>query len=134
MESLILSGRKTEKQMKNKGTAAVLAFLLGGLGVHRFYLGQGGLGIAYLLFCWTLIPLIISLFDFLGLLAMSEEAFNKKYNSGPISQPGRVQRDEREVNMDLRLKSLETLEKLGEMRDKDLITEEEFQDKKRQLL
>jgi TM2 domain-containing membrane protein YozV len=34
--------------------------LLGGFGAHRFYLGQKGWGIAYLLFCWTLIPLVAS--------------------------------------------------------------------------
>ncbi|HEX2573335.1 MAG TPA: TM2 domain-containing protein, partial [Polyangia bacterium] len=42
--------------MKDKNTAAILAFTLGGIGVHRFYLGQTGMGIVYLLFCWTFIP------------------------------------------------------------------------------
>ncbi|TJY66707.1 TM2 domain-containing protein [Sphingobacterium alkalisoli] len=30
--------------MKDKTTAAVLAFFLGGIGVHRFYLGQNDIG------------------------------------------------------------------------------------------
>ena len=34
---------------KSKGTAAVLCFLLGGLGIHRFYVGKIGTGILYLL-------------------------------------------------------------------------------------
>lgn len=34
----------------------LLAFFLGGLGIHNFYAGRTGLGILYLLFCWTLIP------------------------------------------------------------------------------
>ncbi|RKO71209.1 TM2 domain-containing protein [Sphingobacterium puteale] len=42
--------------MKDKTTAALMAFFLGGFGAHRFYLGQIGLGFLYLLFCWTLIP------------------------------------------------------------------------------
>ena len=34
--------------MKDKTTAAILAFFLGGFGVHKFYLGESGLGIIYL--------------------------------------------------------------------------------------
>lgn len=66
--------------MKTKSTAAVLAFFLGGLGVHRFYLGQGGLGLAYLLFCWTFIPCIIAFIDFIVFLTMDDQSFNNKYN------------------------------------------------------
>jgi TM2 domain-containing membrane protein YozV len=36
-------------QGKSKSTAALLAFFLGGLGIHRFYLGYNGIGIAQLL-------------------------------------------------------------------------------------
>ncbi|MCF8303723.1 MAG: TM2 domain-containing protein [Bacteroidales bacterium] len=66
--------------MKNKTTAALLAFFLGGLGVHRFYLGQPILGIVYLLLCWTLIPAIVGLIDFIVLLSYSDQKFNSKYN------------------------------------------------------
>ncbi len=34
---------------KSKGTAAVLCFLLGVLGIHRFYVGKIGTGILWLL-------------------------------------------------------------------------------------
>lgn len=66
--------------MKNKTTAAVLAFFLGAIGGHRFYLGQIGLGIVYLIFCWTFIPAFIAFIDFIAFLVMSEESFNMKYN------------------------------------------------------
>jgi TM2 domain-containing membrane protein YozV len=66
--------------MKNKTTAALLAFFLGGLGAHKFYLGQTGVGIAYLIFCWTCIPAIIAFFEFIFLLVMSDIDFNAKYN------------------------------------------------------
>ncbi len=64
---------------KDKLTAALLALFLGGFGVHRFYLGQIGLGIAYLLFCWTFIPAIIGFIDFIILLSCSEQNFKTKY-------------------------------------------------------
>lgn len=66
--------------MKNKTTAALLAIFLGGVGVHKFYLGRAGSGVAYLLFCWTLIPLILGLIQGINLLSMSEEQFNRQYN------------------------------------------------------
>jgi len=66
--------------MKSKFTTVVLAFFLGGLGIHRFYLGQNKLGLFYLLFCWTLVPALIALFDFFVFIFMSEDNFNYKYN------------------------------------------------------
>ncbi|MEP6803854.1 MAG: TM2 domain-containing protein [Flavobacterium sp.] len=68
--------------MKSKLTAAILALFLGGLGIHKFYLGQSGQGILYLLFCWTLIPGILAFFQFIGLLLMSDHSFDMKYNRG----------------------------------------------------
>ncbi len=64
---------------KSKGVAALLAFLLGGIGAHKFYLGQVGMGILYLLFCWTFIPGIAALFECIMYLTMSEDAFAQKY-------------------------------------------------------
>ncbi|WP_370896732.1 TM2 domain-containing protein [Chryseobacterium gossypii] len=66
--------------MKSKFTTAMLALFLGGLGIHRFYLGQNITGIFYLLFCWTLIPSLIALIDFFIFIFMSEDSFNYKYN------------------------------------------------------
>ena len=66
--------------MKNKTTAAILAFFLGAFGVHRFYLGKIGQGFAYLLLCWTGVPGIIAIIDFIIFLTMAEEKFNEKYN------------------------------------------------------
>jgi TM2 domain-containing membrane protein YozV len=34
---------------RSKATAALLAFFLGSLGIHRFYLGNNGLGVTMLL-------------------------------------------------------------------------------------
>lgn len=66
--------------MRNKTTAALLAFFLGAFGGQYFYLGRAGAGIACLLFSWTLIPSFIALYHFIKFLTMSEEAFNLQYN------------------------------------------------------
>jgi len=64
--------------MKNKIVAVLLCFFLGGLGVHRFYLGKTGTGILML---FTLGGFgIWSLIDFIVLISMSEQKFNQKYN------------------------------------------------------
>jgi hypothetical protein len=39
---------------KNGTTGFLLAFFLGGLGAHHFYMGRVGLGVLYAVFCWTL--------------------------------------------------------------------------------
>lgn len=49
----------------NKMTYCLLALFLGGIGVHKFYAGKTGAGIAYLVFCWTLIPAVIAFVEFI---------------------------------------------------------------------
>ena len=66
---------------RNRTTAAIFALLLGGLGAHKFYLGQPGLGIVYLLLCWTFVPAIIGLIEGIVYLSMSDAAFSAKYNA-----------------------------------------------------
>ncbi len=69
----------TPMTTKNKTTAGLLALFVGGIGVHKFYLGQGGLGAIYLLFCWTLIPAFIAFIEALVLFSMNETTFAAKY-------------------------------------------------------
>ena len=65
-------------QGKSKVVAGLLAFFLGGIGIHRFYLGQWW-GILYFLFFWTFIPAIISFFEAIVFLCTSDESWNRKY-------------------------------------------------------
>lgn len=51
------------KVRKNRTTALLLTLLLGGIGAHRYYMGQIGLGIVYTLFVWTFIPGIVALVE-----------------------------------------------------------------------
>lgn len=76
---------------KNKIVAALLAFFLGGLGIHKFYLGQPGAGIIMLLcalFGWvllfipTLIVCVIAFIEFIIYLVISDEEFERRYVHG----------------------------------------------------
>ena len=64
---------------KNRIVAALLAFFLGGFGAHKFYLGQIGWGIVYLVFCWTFIPSIVAFIEFIIYLCTSDQDFARKY-------------------------------------------------------
>jgi len=70
---------------KNRVTAAVLAFLLGGIGIHKFYLGEVGKGFLYLIFFWTFIPSLLALITFVQLVCMSDEQFAARYPDKPAA-------------------------------------------------
>ena len=55
----------------NKIAYALLAMLLGGIGIHRFYARRFVSGILYILFCWTAIPAILGIVE--GIVALTEE-------------------------------------------------------------
>src|ERR1700733_2426817 len=68
---------------KSKTTAALLAILLGGLGVHHFYLGSWGWGLLEFLLCWTYIPALVGLIMGICWLCSSTKSFDDKYNRQP---------------------------------------------------
>jgi TM2 domain-containing membrane protein YozV len=73
---------------KRRAVAGVLALLLGGLGIHKFYTGAWGWGILYILFCWTYIPAVFALIEGIRyLLVLSDAQFNSQIakQSGPFS-------------------------------------------------
>lgn len=131
--------------MKSKSTTVILAFFLGWIGIHRFYLGQTGYGILYLLFSWTFIPCLIAFIDFIVFLCMSEETFNRKYNSPKefiikatatpsnnintvaINMGGTTTHSEKHSSCD-------EIVKLYELKEKGIITQEEFELKKKTIL
>lgn len=64
---------------KSKVAAGLFGIFLGGFGVHKFYLGNIGLGIVYILFSWSFIPSIIGIIEGIVYLTMDEYAFREKY-------------------------------------------------------
>jgi TM2 domain-containing membrane protein YozV len=48
---------------KDEVVGVLLALFLGTFGAHHFYLHKNGLGILYIIFCWTGVPTIISIVE-----------------------------------------------------------------------
>ena len=67
---------------KNKVVAGLLGILLGGIGAHKFYLGRWGIGLVYILFCWTYIPSIIGFIEGIVYLLSSDHNFARKHDKG----------------------------------------------------
>lgn len=71
---------------KSKVVAGVLALLLGGLGLHKFYTGAWGWGIVYIVLCWTFVPGIVALVEGIRYLILPQAEFQQKADAtqGPF--------------------------------------------------
>ena len=112
--------------MKSKATATLLTLFLGGMGIHKFYLGRNLAGVLYLLFFWTFIPVIIAFFEFFVLIMMSDQDFNAKYNEINSQYAG--------VGVESSYNKTETLMRLKGLYDSGVITAEEYEVKRRRFL
>ena len=66
---------------RERWIAVQLAVFLGWFGAHKFYLGQPGWGVLYLLFSETGIPGFIALFEGIYYLLLGYDGFHAKYNN-----------------------------------------------------
>jgi TM2 domain-containing membrane protein YozV len=130
--------------MKSKSTAGVLALFLGGIGAHKFYLGQTGLGIVYLLFFWTFIPAFVAFFEAISLFTMNDNIFNLKFN-GYAPTSGAPHQVAQAVTINMPGHHLpngggggpgvaDELLKLSELRTSGVLTDDEFASRKQRLL
>lgn len=102
--------------MKNKWIAALAAIFLGGFGVHKLYLERYGQFALSVLFCWTLIPLILSFFEGIYYMITPQQDFEKEY--APKQKTN----------------NLDRLEQLARLKNNGAITEEEFLEEKQKIM
>jgi len=69
-----------KNKRKSKSSFMILSFLLGGIGIQKAYVGQWGYFFLSLVFSFTLIPVLIGLYDFFNTLFMSSDRFDNKFN------------------------------------------------------
>ncbi|MDR1958510.1 MAG: TM2 domain-containing protein [Planctomycetaceae bacterium] len=93
--SLVKDKRKSpgmtsaESGQKNKITAALLSWLLGFIGIHKFYHGSWGWGILYIAFVvvtfgfGAIVTGIIAFVEAICYLVMEDDAYHEKYNETP---------------------------------------------------
>lgn len=77
-QQVYVTGINPAWPIKSKVAAGILGIILGGLGVHKFYMGKIGMGILYLLFCWTGIPAIVGFIEGIIYLCSNDENFQLK--------------------------------------------------------
>lgn len=75
-----------------------------------------------LLFFWTLIPALIAIIDIIRYLVMGEVEFQKRYSNAAAQ------------NTAYSILTISDLEKLAVLKEKGFITDEEFNQKKKQIL
>ena len=68
---------KSKAKKVNKTLYAVLTILFGSIGINKFYAGQIKKGILSILFCWTLIPAILSVAEFITVLTEKADKTGK---------------------------------------------------------
>lgn len=115
---------------KNRSIAVILAFAgtLTISGLHKFYLGQPLWGILYVLLSWTPIPKIASAIEGVWYLTQDQETFDRYFNLGesPIKVSSEIGNQVESVANALR--------ELEALRQDGLISEYEFEQKRRQML
>ena len=114
----------------------LLCFFLGGLGIHRFFVGKRGTGILMLitfggLGIWWLIDLImiaIGSFKDIEGRAITYQSTNTTNTTPGTHVPEKVVETPPAKDISAEI------EKLADLKDKGIITDEEFQQKKQELL
>ncbi len=114
--------------MKNRITAGLLAIFLGGFGIHQFYLGRSDYGILSIIFFWTGIPALIGLYQGIVMLTQSDEDFRQHWNLDEVADTTGGAFGSSSKSKAEELKRYYDLYKDG------AITEEEYEQKKKDLL
>jgi TM2 domain-containing membrane protein YozV len=127
---------------KDRKIAAILAWC--GVvapisGLHKFYLGQPGWGILYLLLSWTPIPRVASAIEGIWYLLQNKDEFDINFNLPighyPHIPPTPTKAAPTQMVDPAQVGAIaEALRHLDQLRQDGLISEYEFEQKRRQFL
>lgn len=126
--------------MKNKTTAALLAFFFGGIGAHLFYLRKPIRGVIYIVIflvcCFMQLleirqPILgfspylgivglMALIDCIQIVGTNERDFNVEYNGG--------------AGNEATINTADEIKKMYDLKESGAITESEYEAKKKELL
>ena len=140
--------------MKSKFTAGILCLLASGLGVHEFYLGDTKKGVGYIIafiICaitgyGAIVYLLFQIGVAIHYFTMNQAKFDKKYNPSLSSGPGfgavhdvdeqdSKKQNATTIKVEAPQKSkILQLKELKQLLDEGLITQEEFDVKKQDIL
>lgn len=126
---------------KNRKTAAALAFA-GAIvpfpiaGLHKFYLRQPVWGLLYLLLAWTPMARVASAIECIWYLFQDGDEFDRNFNHDLVPENSIVARKQQPVVVEPERVSAiaDALRQLDCLREDGLISEYEFEQKRRQLL
>jgi TM2 domain-containing membrane protein YozV len=127
---------KLRSQPRSRKTAIAIAlvstvFPLPMAGLHKFYLGQPVWGIIYLLLWYTPIPRLACAIDAVWYFVQGEDSFHRQFN--PLFPAG-SETPTGETNPQQVIGIAEALRELDRLRADGLVSEYEFEQKRRQLL
>ena len=115
-------------ERKDKTVGILLCLFTGGLGGHEFYLGNIGVGVIYLVFCWTFIPAIIAFIQLFTIqpriIKMNDEIAQKILAGVRDARPAPTTA---ETSTSSAQNTETELKKLSDMRAAGTITEAEYQ-------
>ena len=108
---------------------ALVSSILPVAGLHKFYLGQSWWGLCYLLLSWTPIPHVASAVEGIWYLAQDRNEFDQNFNPAELeaAAPEGVEPEQVTAIAD-------ALRSLDKLRQEGLISEGEFETKRRSLL
>ncbi|HEY9812881.1 MAG TPA: NINE protein [Candidatus Sericytochromatia bacterium] len=122
---------------KNRTIATLLAFsgiVIPLAGLHKFYLGQPRWGLLYLVLSWTPIPHVASAIEGVWYLAQNTDKFDDNFNTGIMSVASTPTNVSTGVDPTQVSAIAEALRQLDQLRQDGLISEYEFEQKRRQWL
>ena len=103
-------------------------------GLHKFYLRQPGWGVLYLLLSWTPIPRVASGLEAVWYLFQDSQEFDKRFNEQISGNPSSPPLHSKSIDPKQVSAIADALRELDQLRSDGLLSEYEFEQKRRQLL